>query len=189
MPTESHTNIILERFLLLREGSHDKALKLLMDHYGDTMYGIVSHMIKDESAVEDVLQEGFVKVWKNIPHYDPSKSALFTWMNIIIRNTSIDFLRRNSNSKIQNVDFAVFSTVDQIQKENTSDVGLVNQVDKLESKFKQMIDLVYFKGYTQQEIADELNIPLGTVKTRVNLALKSLRKSIFMLLKIFMFIN
>ncbi|MEO6190688.1 MAG: RNA polymerase sigma factor [Saprospiraceae bacterium] len=167
--------IILSKFLLYRDDKPELALKLLMDNYGDVMNGLVSKIIDREEIVEDVLQEGFIKVWKNMSEYNPDKSALFTWLYTIIRNTAIDFLRRENNRKIQGLDSGVYNDMKFSQSSNISDVGLIRNLNTLDPKYKEIIELVYFQGYTQQELANEFKIPLGTVKTRVSTALKILR--------------
>ncbi len=166
---------ILSRFLELRKQSGQESIKFLMDHYGDTLYGITLKIVQETELADDALQEGFVKVWKNSMEFNPEKASLFTWLLTIIRNTAIDILRQEKRHKNQNLDPGVYNTINYSVESQIQDVGLVNQINKLESKYKELIELIYIKGFTQQEASDLLNIPLGTVKTRVNAAIKILR--------------
>lgn len=150
----------------------------LYDAYGDTLYGVVSKILRDNDAANDVLQEAFVNIWKYGKQYDSSKGRLFTWMINISRNKAIDKLRSKKRSgEIQMTGDSVYILENGNTTENNTDIiGLRKAVDELETDKKQLIELAYFGGYTQKEIADELNLPLGTVKTRVRSALQDLRK-------------
>ncbi len=181
--------IILSKFLELRSESPELALRLLMDNYGDVFNGLIVKMLDDEEAAEDVLQEGFIKVWKNINEYSPEKSSLFTWLHTILRNSAIDFLRRQNKRKIQKIDSGVYDNINFSQQTNIEDSGLIKQIQSLDTKYKEIIEQVYFKGFTQQEIAEANNIPLGTVKTRVNTALKLLRKIVIIIILIYLGIH
>lgn len=149
----------------------------MYDRYSGAINGVISRIVRDVEASQDVLQDTFVKVWKNIQSYDSSKGSFFTWMLNIARNTSIDALRKlkkEGKTEIQNWDTAV-GVVGAVQQ-NINSIGLRKLVDKLPDEQRIMIEYIYFQGYTQQEVADELNMPLGTVKTRTRLAMRELRK-------------
>lgn len=142
--------------------------------------GVISRIIQHTEIAEDLLQETFIKIWNAAENYDPDKGRLFTWMLNIARNVAIDKLRskdfRNAgkNQDIENnVDFI------DAQKEisfNADTLGIKDMVDDLKPEFHAVLDLVYFKGYTHVEAAEELNLPLGTVKTRIRMAIMELRK-------------
>lgn len=166
---------ILNRFLELRSKNSDQALKFLMDQYGNSLFGVVNRILGDSQLAEDALQDGFIKIWKNLKEFNPDKASLFTWMFAIVRNSAIDIGRRETNRKIQSLDSSVYNTTSLSVESEISDIGLMQKINRLEPKYKELIDLLYLKGYTQQEVADHLGIPLGTVKTRANAALKMLR--------------
>ena len=150
----------------------------LYDAYAATLYGVVSTIVKDEDEANDILQEAFVNIWKYGQNFDAAKGSLFTWMLNIARNKAIDSLRKKKRSgEIQNAGDNVYILENGDSTENNTDtIGLRSAIDKLDKEKKQLIDLAYFSGYTQQEMADELNLPLGTVKTRTRAALNDLRK-------------
>lgn len=157
------------------------AIKALYSMYSGALLGVISRIVQPIELAEDLLQETFVKIWNSAEGYDPSKGRLFTWMMNVARNLSIDKLRskdfRNSakNQDLENnVDF-----IDEQKKVsfNADLLGLKDLVTQLKPEFKQVLDLVYFGGYTHVEAAEELNLPLGTVKTRVRMAILELRKN------------
>ena len=156
------------------------AMEALYSMYSGALLGIISRVVVQTEVAEDVLQETFVKIWNSAGSYDPSKGRLFTWMMNVARNLSIDKLRSkdyknaNKNQDIENnVDF-----IDEQKKVafNADTLGLKDLVTNLKPDFKNVLDMVYFKGYTHVEAAEELNLPLGTVKTRVRMAILELRK-------------
>jgi len=155
-----------------------EAFSLLYDNYSSALYGIINTIVKDDEVAQDILQDVFMKIWKGVALYKREKGTLFTWMLNIARNTSIDNLRsKNKKYEIRNIENDVY-TVDKNHNTtlNTDTLGVKQAVSKLKLEHKEMIDLVYFGGYTQDEIAKEMNMPLGTVKTRVRAALIELRK-------------
>jgi RNA polymerase sigma-70 factor (ECF subfamily) len=156
------------------------AYEYLYDNYSSALYGVIQRVVTDEETANDVLQDAFVKIWNGIHNYDASKGKLFTWMLNVCRNLAIDktrskdFQNTQKNQSTENV-------VNQIGRLRTDDIkpdhiGLAEIINKLDPNEKLLIDLMYFKGYTQAEIAEEYNIPLGTVKTRLRSATMNLRK-------------
>jgi RNA polymerase sigma factor (sigma-70 family) len=158
------------------------AYNLLYDNYSSAIYGIISRIVPSEKIAQDLLQDVFIKIWKGIASYDKSKGRLFTWMLNIARNTAIDYTRSrqsNMDHKIQTLENSVYELNKQsYQVINTDLIGVKEQVVKLKEDYRIIIELVYFKGFTQEETAKELNLPLGTVKTRVRAAIMELRQTL-----------
>lgn len=154
-----------------------KAFNYLYDNYSDALYGVVLKVVRTEETAQDLLQEIFVKIWKNIAQYDVGKGRLFTWMLNIARNTSIDYLRVN-RPEIQDIDSAVYVVEsNQAIFNNEPDVEELREVvTQLKPEQQTLIEMVYWGGYTHEETAQRLEMPLGTVKTRVRSALRDLRK-------------
>lgn len=148
----------------------ERAFSILYDMYSKSLFGVISNLIKDKEEAEDVLQESFVKIWKNYDSYNTSKGRLYTWMLNIARNSAIDKLRSKGFNQTQknlssdNFVHLLDDATRSIQKIDS--IGIQEFVKKLKPKCIQLIDLLFFKGYTQQEASDELEIPLGTVKTQ-----------------------
>ena len=169
-----------EELVKLLKLKDKESFSYLYDNYSQALFGIILRILNQErQTAEDVLQECFVKVWKKIDSYDRIKGTLFTWMLNIARNTAIDKLRSLNRNSIQSLDENVYA-VDKVHHHsiNEDSIGVKEVVNNLKPEHKIIIDLAYFGGYTQEEISEKLNMPLGTVKTRARSALIELRKII-----------
>lgn len=179
MKTTSYTE---DELVSLLKSKDTKAFDALYNNYSSSLFAIISRIIPAEEIAQDILQDVFVKIWKSIDMYDKTKGRLYTWMLNIARNTSIDYSRSKqfkSETKNQDIDNSVYEVNKQRSTSfNTDVIGLKEKVGKLKDDYRILIDLIYFKGFTQEETAKELNIPLGTVKTRVRAAIIELRKTI-----------
>ncbi|MBX7155899.1 MAG: sigma-70 family RNA polymerase sigma factor [Bacteriodetes bacterium] len=164
---------------MLRLGNQ-QALEYLYDNYSASLLGVLTRITRgDRFVAEDLLQETFTKIWQNRQNYDDTKGTLFTWMLTIARRLGIDKLRssefkeRQVNQSINDfVDIDVLGSEQPFTPE-TSDIRSL--VAGLPKEQITIIDLMYFQGYSQSEIAEEFGIPLGTVKSRARLALVALR--------------
>lgn len=152
---------------------------MLYANYSAVLYGIIRRVIPDEETARDVLQEVFVKIWKNLDQYDASKGRIYTWMINVARNTAIDKTRSKGEimkRKIHRDEAVVYEGAAAPQTtQQTDTIGLSNLVSDLKPEHQVLIDLAYYKGFTQDEIARTLDLPLGTVKTRLRQAIKVLR--------------
>ncbi len=166
----------LIQLLLAREA---KGIEILYDNYSAALYGVIHRIIQNDEIAEDVLQETFLKIWNNFGQYDSVKGRLFSWMINIARNGAIDKIRSkdfSSQQKNQDIEKTVFSGSDVLNTVyNPDTIGLRQMVQKLDQEYRQIIELLFFGGYSQSAAADKLNIPLGTVKTRSRAALQKLR--------------
>ncbi len=164
----------------LLKARDEQGLRVLYDHYSAALYGVILRIVVEKETAEDVLQEAFVKIWNNTASYDASKGRLYTWLLNIARNTAIDKVRSKNFRKegqVQSIEDFVYSVDRQHNSSTATDhIGLRKFVDGLKPEQRELIDLLYFGGYTQSEAAEELGIPLGTVKTRVKAALTRLRE-------------
>lgn len=154
----------------------DEAFGYLYDHYAGALHSVVKQIVGDAELGNDVLQEAFVNIWRKIELYDESKGRLFTWMLNIARNAAIDKTRSKGfqqNSRLQPLTDAdmVYPSV----KSGVDDYGLKKVLGRLKDEQRLLIDLSYFQGFTHEQIAKALDIPLGTVKTRIRSALTQLR--------------
>jgi RNA polymerase sigma factor (sigma-70 family) len=147
-------------------------------HYSWALYGIIYSVVPEKDLADDILQEVFINIFRKINTYDHTKSKLFTWMARIARNLSIDTVQSKSyrNSRM-NVDlYEAHEIADTFKVGNIDNAGLRGMVLKLEPKYANLLELNYFYGFTSLEIAKMLNMPLGTVKTRIRTGLLQLRK-------------
>ncbi len=168
-----------EEILPLVLKKDDKAFTTLYEMYSKNIFGVIYNLIKDKEEAEDILQEVFVKIWKNIDSYNESKGRLYTWIVNIARNATIDKLRSkgyNNSQKNATMDNFVNILDDNSRFINKIDsIGISNFISKLKPKCIQIIELLFYKGYTQQEASDELEIPLGTIKTQNRNCINDLR--------------
>ncbi len=157
-----------------------QAFSYLYDNYSGALFGLIYKMVNDKELSEDILQETFVKIWNNFSNYDSKKGRLFTWLLNLTRNLTIDTLRSKGykkQSKIHSDENSVSNFTDTANVAEKFDaMGIRKQLTLLKNDQKQIIDLAYFGGFTQEEISKQLGIPLGTVKTRMRAAILELRK-------------
>lgn len=167
--------ILIERF----RNKDVKAFEKLYQLYKESISGVIYNIVRDQELTEELLQDVFVKAWKNADRYSPEKGRFFTWLLNIARNSSIDTLRskafKNNSKNVSSETFANVLANNENLDSKTDTIGLTGVIAKLADKCKKVIDLIYLRGYSQQETADELEIPLGTVKSRSRNCLKELR--------------
>jgi len=155
------------------------ALEYLYDHYSGALLGVIARIIKREELAEEVLQDAFLKIWDRIDSYDATKGKLFTWMLNIARNQAIDKTRSKEFSKGKKTDdidnFVRKVDRNEYVEQKVDVIGLQDLLKLLPEDQRFVIDQHYLKGYTQAEMSEEFNLPLGTVKTRMRLAMIELR--------------
>jgi RNA polymerase sigma-70 factor (ECF subfamily) len=152
------------------------AFEYLYTKYSGALYTTILHIVPEKESANDILQEVFVKIWRQIDQYDTAKGRLFTWMLNIARNAAIDFTRGKqfkNNSLNKELDESVSPGMESSAVDN---IGIAGVVKRLPDEYGRLITLAYFKGYTQDEIAKQENMPLGTVKTRIRKGLLELKK-------------
>jgi len=168
-----------KEILRLFEEGNVKAMDLLYDNYSDALYGVILRMVGSEAIASDVLQDSFVKIWQNSRSYDPSKGRLFTWLVRIVKNKSIDAIRKTGRKEEIQSELKIVHKND---RSDSSDPTLQHDLNtvlsNLDKDQRNLIEHSYILGYSHPEIAEKFDIPLGTVKTRIRNAMKELR-SIF----------
>lgn len=161
------------------KAQNEKAFIYLYENYSKALFNIVFQILGQQELSEDVLQESFVKIWKNINQYNTTKGTLFTWMLNICRNNAIDKTRSKgfkNNLQNQSIENNVSFLSKSSNQFNPEYIGLKKLANDLKPEYREIIDLIYFKGFTQNDAAEHLQIPLGTLKTRCRAALTDLRK-------------
>lgn len=157
-----------------------EAFGYLYENYSSAIYGSIFRIVNNEDVAQEVLQDAFMKFWDKIEQYDVTKGRFFTWMVNISRNLAIDKLRSKEMKKVGKTD-NIETYVSGIERDNLNHlnvdgIGLKEVLTSLREEERFILEMVYFKGYTQSEISEEHDIPLGTVKTRLRMGLKNLRK-------------
>lgn len=163
---------------LLQKRDKD-AMHYLYDNYSGALYGAILRIVGDEKVAEEVLHDAFMKIWDKIATFDPERGRLFTWMLNLSKNLSIDKLRSKEIKRTKKTD-DISDNVYNIERDNlihqrVEDIGVKDLLNNLREEERLIVELLYFRGYTQSEVAEEYDIPLGTVKTRLRMALKNLR--------------
>ena len=161
---------------LLQNGDK-KAITLLYKNYADALYGVIKKVITDDDTAQDVLQETFVKIWRYSKKYDANKAKLFTWLYRIAYNTSIDKIRslkKKTEKEVQMETSAVYKVSSGELNQDVLDIK--KHLSSLEEKYQIVINALFFEGMTQQEASEELDIPLGTIKSRLKIGLRELKK-------------
>ena len=176
----SKTTYSEQELVFLLQQRNEKAFSYLYDNYSGALFSVVHAIVTDRDSANDVLQNVFVNIWKRIESYDAAKGRLFTWMLNVARNAAIDEVRSKGYRDSQkNQPIAESGEIPgAVTALGTEDVGLKKVLGKLKGELRVLVDMSYFQGFTHEEISKALNIPLGTVKTRIRSALIQLRTMI-----------
>ncbi|MDG1729980.1 MAG: RNA polymerase sigma factor [Algibacter sp.] len=168
---------IEKQIVTLLQNSDKKAISLLYENYADALLGVIKKVIADDDTAQDVLQETFVKIWRYAKKYDSSKAKLFTWLYRIAYNTAIDKTRSQKNKNTNEVQMETSTVYKVTSNELNQDVlDIKKHLSSLDEKYQIVINALFFEGMTQQEASDELEIPLGTIKSRLKIGLRELKK-------------
>lgn len=157
----------------------ERAFESLYNMYRDSMQGVIFNIVRDNDIAEEVMQDVFIKAWHKADTYSSEKGRFFTWILNIARNAAIDKTRskafKNSKQNLNSDFFVDILETSESLDDSTDAIGIKKFVDKLAEKCKAVIELLYFKGYTQVEASETLNMPIGTIKTRNRNCIKELR--------------
>lgn len=162
---------------MLRQQS-ESGFHHLYDNYSGALYGVILRIVQSKEYTEEIIQDVFVKIWNSIHQYDSAKGRFYTWMINIARNTAIDYLKSKSfqnQLKNQPLPDFVYENAELTTSNNADFIGFNKVLESLEFDKQELIDLAYYQGYTQSEISEKLNMPLGTVKTKMRNALMKLK--------------
>lgn len=163
------------------QGCQNSFRKLFNHFYPTVRANVIKSGLSKELASE-LAQETMIRVWNQASSYDPSKGSVSVWIFIIARNLKYDHLRKHRNDPLQATSLDIYSDdhlelIDVDKVESLFDLGLLStQIHQLPTEQRDIIQKTYFEGMTQQEIAEEGQVPLGTVKSRLRLATATLKK-------------
>ena len=165
----------------LRE-HNPKALEAVYDRYGPIAYSLFVRITREQTTAEDLVQELFLRVWNRAHDFDATKGSLGVWIVSIARNMAIDHLRSASARFATRLRPLEQAEQAQVSARSNDSESLIDQVRVVRAAFEQLtldqkkvLELAYFEGFSQSEIASRLNEPLGTVKTWMRSALARLR--------------
>lgn len=180
MAAEPITEQTLEAYLKSQDSAR---FAVLYKRFSDALYGILLSIVKNEDEAADLLQEAFVKIWRNAQKYERTKGTVFTWMLNITRNQAIDYLRSKRATQAKQ-SFSIEETVyiaETLAEPNGGRVAgqeAAEYLTLLPELQRRLMHLVYVEGFTHAEVADQTGLPLGTVKTRIRTALQNLRAQV-----------
>jgi RNA polymerase sigma-70 factor (ECF subfamily) len=168
-----------DELILEMQQGNEASFSTLYTMYSEALHGIIYSIVLDNDVAQEVLQDVFVKIWDNSKSYDINKGRFFTWILNIARNTAIDHTRskafKNQRKNLSTTNFVdILSSSDSLNRKVNA-IGIEKFVNALKPVCIKIIDYIYFKGYTQADAAKELDMPLGTLKTRNRNCIKSLR--------------
>ena len=172
----------IDSLVKLVQSKSERGFHTLYNKYCGALYGIIIKLVKRTDVADDLLQDTFVKIWKHIDTFDSSKGTLYTWMLNIARNQAVDYLRSATHQKqLLQVEIDLFShCTDSIGNITSNSCAIEfrdfkNKALQLNPKYTEVIDLIYFYGWTQEQTAEILKLPLGTIKTRARKGLSLLK--------------
>jgi RNA polymerase sigma-70 factor (ECF subfamily) len=161
-----------------------EALGELYDRYGRLAYSLIYRVVRDRGIAEDLVQETFLRVWTRVQAFDAQKGAVGPWLLAVARNRAIDYLRAAGGRERNAVEFAetdhpaLYTDMEQGILASDKARTVKRALEKLSVQQRQVIELAYFEGLSQTEMAQRIGQPLGTVKTWVRTALKLLREEL-----------
>jgi RNA polymerase sigma-70 factor, ECF subfamily len=168
-----------EALVALVARSDEVALAELYDRYGRVAYGLAVRMLRDEALAEDAVQEGFLTVWRTAARFVPERAKASTWILTLVHRRSVDVVRREERRRADSLEVAPEpSTVGA-----DDDAWLRFERERVQSALKQLpdpqreaLELSYYGGFTQAELAERLGQPVGTIKSRMFTGLARLRE-------------
>jgi RNA polymerase sigma-70 factor (ECF subfamily) len=168
-------SLLSEKTLLTPEKQQQLFLAGLYTKYAPKLLNYLTQLVQERTLAEDLLQESFIKIWKGLPDYELKDRKLVNWLFCIAHNTARDYLR-TYRPEWYSLDTCAPELLP-VCTPNYTGIGLMGMTATLlEAKYQQVIEMIYEQNYTMQEVADELNLPLGTIKTRTRYALHYLRE-------------
>jgi RNA polymerase sigma factor (sigma-70 family) len=168
-----------------RQRQSEQALRELYDLTSSKLYGLAVRVVGNRAWAEDVLQEAFITVWRSAPDYRAGLSPPLAWMGMIVRSRGLDFLRRRTSERadsVQELDDVISDTVagdspDPVDTTQASEQAwaLHECLRKMEARQREVVSLAYLRDLSHSELAEQLKLPLGTVKTWIRRGLEQLR--------------
>ena len=163
--------------LLARVGERDReAFEILYGRYVRSVFGLALRRLGDRATAEDAVQEAFTAIWRSASTYRPERGAAGGWLYTVARNAIVDRLRRNGPSVDAELPELASSEPGPAQQAEDSDVSwrVHRAMEELQPREREVIELAYWSGMSQSEVAEYLHLPLGTVKTRTRSGLARL---------------
>jgi RNA polymerase sigma-70 factor (ECF subfamily) len=173
-----------EVMALVQEGSN-RAFELVYDRHGGAAFSLAYRMVPNRVSAEDITQEAFLSIWRSRERYEPTRGSVRTWVLGIVHNRSIDALRRNLVHDRRRASAEGIEEREEAPERTDVEVARLQEARSVRDAIKQLpdeqarvLELAYFGGFSHSQIADMLEMPIGTVKGRMRLGLEKLRRGL-----------
>jgi RNA polymerase sigma factor (sigma-70 family) len=169
-----------EAVVALVARSDQSALAELYDRFGRVAYGVALRILRDEKLAEDAVQEGFLAAWRNADRFMPERAKAGTWLLTLVHRRAVDLVRRENRRRAESLpddaDYAASDSAEddawlRFERERVQDA-----LRKLPDQQREALELAYYGGFTQSELAERLGQPVGTIKSRMFTGLARLRE-------------
>ena len=168
-----------EALVLLAARSEESALAELYDRYGRTAYGLALRVLRDQALAEDAVQDAFLGVWRTASKFVPERGRASTWILTLVHRRAVDAVRREQRRRSESLDHATEPSVEGVEE----DAWLRLQRERVQSALRRLpdaqretLELAYYGGFSQSELAERLGQPLGTIKSRMFSGLSRMRE-------------
>ena len=170
-----------EALVVLVARGDETALAELYDRVGRVAYGLAFRVLRDDRLAEDAVQEGFLAVWRTAASYVPERAKAGTWVLTLVHRRAVDLVRREQRRRTEPLDDATLDAATSSSAEEAAWLGLERSrvqraLSLLPDAQREAIELAYYGGFTQSELAERLGQPLGTIKSRMFAGLAQLRE-------------
>ena len=174
-----HAHLSDEALVALVARGHESALAELYDRLGRAAYGLAYRILRDEALAEDAVQEAFLGLWRGAGSFIPERAKASTWILTLVHRRAVDLVRREQRRRAEPIEDAPEPAVGsaeeaawlRLDRERVQDA-----LAQLPDQQREAIELAYYGGYTQSELAERLGQPLGTIKSRMFSGLTRLRE-------------
>lgn len=168
-----------EALVALVARADEEALAELYDRFGRVAYGLALRIVRDPVLAEDAVQEGFLAVWRSAARFVAERAKASTWILTLIHRRAVDLVRREQPRRAEPIELVPHDSGDDTQEEawlRLRRTRVQEALKRLPDKQREALELAYYGGFTQSELADRLGEPLGTIKSRMFAGLSSLRE-------------
>jgi RNA polymerase sigma factor (sigma-70 family) len=177
---KQHAHLSDEALVALVARSDDSALAELYDRYGRVAYGLALRVLRDPALAEDALQEAFLAVWRTAPRFVPERSKASTWILTLVHRRAVDLVRSQERRRGEPLEAllqgrATADPADEAAWLELERARVQDALRKLPDQQREALELAYYGGFTQSELAERLGEPLGTIKSRMFNGLSRLR--------------
>ncbi len=173
-----------EVMALMQEGS-TRAFELVYDRHGGAAFSLAYRMVPNRTTAEDIVQESFLSIWRSRTRYEPTRGSVRTWVLGIVHNRAIDALRRNLVHDRRRASAEGLAEREEAPERTDIEVARLQEAHSVRDALKELpkeqarvLELAYFGGFSHSQIAQMLEMPIGTVKGRMRLGLEKLRRAL-----------